>query len=541
MRLPSMALFVLVCLLSASRSRGQFTEPLTFGDNANENAYHLISDRQGGFYVAGTIDGAFAPLDDPLPLFGQEDVFLGQINASGQWQWAKSCGSFLNDEIRVVRQMPDGGLILAGTYWLEFSYGDLQLNTTDNIKGIFIVRTDAQGNSLWGKSINGSDLKEVNDLKVGPEGNLYLTGHFSEVLQFDNLRLEARGDNDGFLLQLDPDGNLTAWKQVGNKGTTRGQTIALHPSGGYYWGGVYNDTLMLDQAELYANTFDRDVFLSRYDASGELLWAQRAGGVFEEELIAMETDPQGRLYATGFLIGVMSLSETLSIQSRNGNPDIFLFSYDPEGNPLWARAIGGDLIDLPTDLCLRADELIIGGTYQQQMAWDDLSTPATGGVNGYIAGFDPMSGSGNWLAPVSTENFAFVEALETDQDGTLFALGSFTGTARLGAFQISSPMQYNGYLTSVDPALTAIASPTFLPGLRLFPNPVVNDQLQLENTGGESGLIQIFDGAGRKWLERYQPVLSVPMQVNDLPPGIYWLVIRQGRLQTARPFVIVRP
>ena len=78
--------------------------------------------------------------------------------------------------------------------------------------------------------------------------------------------------------------------------------------------------------------------------------------------------------ATGFLIGVMTLSEAISVQSRNGIPDIFLFRYNDAGEPLWARSIGGELIDLPTDLLLRGDELLIGGTYQQRVAWDGLSS-----------------------------------------------------------------------------------------------------------------------------------------------------------------------
>ncbi|PHN03026.1 T9SS type A sorting domain-containing protein [Flavilitoribacter nigricans] len=517
----------------------QFAEPLTFGGAANENGYHLLSDGAGGFFVAGTTDGAFTPAGTPLPVYGQEDFFLGRLDAEGNWLWARSGGSFLNDEIRVMRSMPDGGLLLAGTFWLDFTYDEFELSTSDNIRGAFILRTDALGNEQWGKVINGANLREIEDVKIGPEGQIYLTGYFAETLQFDTLELEARGDNDAFLLKLSPDGELESWQQLGYKGTTRGQTLALHPDGGYYWGGVYDDTLRVDTAELYANTFDRDVFVGRFDGDGNALWAKRAGGVFEEELIAMETDEDGNVVATGFLIGVMTLSETLSVQSRNGNPDIFLFQYDETGAPLWARAIGGNLIDLPTDLNLQEDVLYLSGTYQGSIAWDDLSTPTTGGVNGFVAAFDPASGNSQWLAPVTTEEFVFVEALAVDSELGLFAIGSFTGTARLGSFTVTNPGDYDVFLTAVDPGLTSVFSPEAFPELKLFPNPA-RDRIYLENRENPIVRLQIYDAAGRKRWERHGQLLSQPLNVSTLEPGLYWLVIHLEEKFVTKSFTIVR-
>lgn len=530
--------FVLVAVFMPGITSAQFTLPFTYGGAGNENAHHLVSDQLGGFYLAGTIDARFVPLTDPLPIYGEEDFFLGRIDDQGNWQWIKSGGSFLDDEIRVMRRMPDGGLLLAGTFWLEFTYDDLTLNTTDNIEGIFVLRIDEQGNWQWGKVINGTNLKDVNDVKIGNQGEIFLTGYFAETLKFDALELNAAGKNDAFLLQLDGQGNLLNWQQMGYKGTTRGQTIALHPEGGYYWGGVYDDTLRVDTTELYANTFDRDVFLSRFDGNGSPLWARRAGGVFEEELIAMEVDAAGDLLATGFLIGVMTLSETLSVQSRNGNPDVFLFRYNDSGEPLWARSFGGELIDLPTDLCLRGTELLISGTYQQQIAWDGLSSPTTGGVNGFIAGFDAATGNSDWLAPVTTEDFAFVEALDLDASGRLFAAGSFSGSARLGNFTITSPQQYDIFLTEVDPALTVTFSPETFPGLSIFPNPL-QDVLYIRSNEERPADIRVIDPLGRIRWERQGQFLSQPINLSDLPSGSYWLIISRDKKFTTKPFTIL--
>lgn len=530
---------ILLFLTLAGPAQAQFLEPVTFGGfNGNENGQHLLGGGENSFYVAGTFDAAFSPMGQPLTEYGQEDFFIGKINADDEWEWVKSGGSFLNDEIRVLRRMPGGDLIMAGSFWLHFTYEDLVLQASDNIKGIFVVRVDDRGNWRWGKVINGANLKEVNDVQIASDGEIFITGHFSEALQFDTLQLTASGENDAFLLRLSPSGALNGWQQLGYRGTTRGQTLALHPDGGYFWGGVYDDTLRLGNTELYANTFDRDVFISRFDATGQTQWIRRAGGVFEEELVAMATDDTGNLIATGFLIGVMTLSEDLSIQSRNGNPDIFLCKYSAAGEPQWARAFGGNLIDQPTTLLLRDQQVIIGGTYQGQIAWDGLSAPQTDGVSGFVAGFNQVDGSGSWLFPVFTQSFAFVEAVALNDQRELFALGSFRDQAQLGNLQIDSPGQYDFFLTGIDASVTATVVPASDLGIRLYPNPV-RDILQIESPGLPLE-IKIFDGFGRQISAHKVVGAKHRLPVNALTSGSYWVLIQQEAKVGILPLVVFR-
>lgn len=534
--MPTNRLFLLLALMLPQLVFAQFANVLTFGGAAgNENGHQMLSDQAGGFYIGGTFDAAFAPAGDPLPRYGEEDLFLGHVAADGSWQWIKSGGSFLNDELRILRPLPGGDLLMAGTFWLEFTYGELQLNSTGNILGIFVIRLAPNGVPRWARVINGADQKQIGDVKIAASGEIYLTGYFSESLEFDSLQLQATGRNDAFLLKLNPAGELLDWQQLGYKGRTRGQTLALHPDGGYYWGGIYDDTLRIDTLELYANTFDRDVFVVRYDAAGQALWARRAGGVFEEELVAMATDPAGNLFATGFLIGVMSFSETVSIQSRNGNPDLFLFSYNDAGQIQWARSIGGNLIDQPTSLLLLDDQLIIGGAYQQQMAWDSFVTPLNSGGNGFLAGFSAQDGSGRWLLPVTSASFAFVEALDLDAEGRLFALGSFRDSAQWGSLSRQSTGAYDLFLAGIAPEVTPVQYLQQTLSVRIYPNPS-RDAIRLEGlNSGELTGIRLYNSQHKLVRSLTSRDASTSVSLENLPAGQYWLTIQQGSRSATIP------
>lgn len=524
-------LFVLPVL-----GQAQLADVYTFGGAGNDNGQHLLAGPDNSFYIGGTIDDSFSPLGTELPLYGDQDIFFGQVDEAGNWLWAASAGSFLNDELKAISAFPNGDLLLAGTFWLEFKYKDQMLTATDNIKGIFIIRLDADGNWQWGKVINGSDLKELSDVQIDDDGSIYLTGHFSESIQFDELQLEAGGNNDAYLLKLDGDGDLLDWQQAGTKGNTRGQTIALHPDGGYYWGGIYNDTLLFDTTQLFANTFDPDLFLARFQADGTPLWIKRAGGVFEVDLTDMATDQDGNLYATGFFFGVVSFSDELSIQSRNGLTDIFLFKYDENGAPVWARAVGGDSIDQSLALALTNGELIIGGRYQGSIAWDDLSAPSTEGVSGFVAYFDRDNGAGNLLYVVLADEFAFVEDLLYTAQGQLFAIGSFRGNVQLGGTSIDSPGQYDAFLVAITPNITPVIEPGDSISIKLYPNPV-GHTLHLSRHDESPTQLSIYATDGTLIRSLHSTRSTDVIDLSDLPAGTYLIVIQQRGQRQARPII----
>jgi hypothetical protein len=532
MHLSPKAYFLFLLIVVPFWGQAQFAEVYSFGEAGNDNGQYLLAGPDNSFFIGGTIDDDFSPLGTPLSLFGEQDIFFGQVDAGGDWLWAAGAGSFLIDELKAMELMPDGGLFLTGTFWLTFQYGTHTLTADDNIKGIFVMRLDAAGNWQWGKVINGADLKEISDAQVDEQGNIYLTGHFSESIQFDDLVLEANGRNDAFLLKLNDSGELQDWQQAGTQGTTRGQTIALHPDGGYYWGGIFNDTLLFDTTQLQANTFDPDLFLIRYSADGTPLWIRKAGGVFEVDLTDMQTDSEGNLLATGFFFGVVTLSENLSIQSRNGNPDIFLLKYNENGALLWARAVGGPSVDQSAVLIQWGEELIVGGRYQEAMAWDGLSVPATSGVSGFVASFAAADGTGNWLYAVETDEFAFVEDLVLTDEDQLFALGSFRGSAQLGQLQINSPAQYNAFLTEVTPGITPAGEPSDALAAHVYPNPV-HSTLYLFRPEAKPGTIYIYNARGQVQYQSSSYDLIQTIDFSGLAAGVYWLVVQQENRRKA--------
>src|SRR5690606_28720910 len=90
----------------------------------------------------------------------------------------------------------------------------------------------------------------------------------------------------------------------------------------------------------YAGGLFGDIFLVKYNASGKVLWATHAGGTGNDNSNSVSTDALGNVYITGNFMSE-SITFGTDTLTRKGYSDIFLAKYDARGNALWAKSVGG--------------------------------------------------------------------------------------------------------------------------------------------------------------------------------------------------------
>jgi len=103
-------------------------------------------------YDAGgiTLSGISGNKTDSLR--GFEDYWIVKIDSSGNKQWDKDFGGNTDDDqFGSISQTLDSGYLLSGT-----SYSPISGDKTENNLGVeqsWIIKTDAEGNKLWDKTI----------------------------------------------------------------------------------------------------------------------------------------------------------------------------------------------------------------------------------------------------------------------------------------------------------------------------------------------------------------------------------------------------
>ena len=227
----------------------------------------------------------------------------------------------------------------------------------------------------WSRQIGTTDYDSSFNVAVDAAGNAYITG-----LTFGSLGGPNAGGQDAFLTKYDGAGNLLWSRQIGTTADELSFDVAVDAAGNAYISGFTSGSLGGPHAGGTG-----DVFLTKYDGAGNLLWSRQIGTTNNEPDGGggVAVDAAGNAYITGGTDG--------SLGGPNaGDYDAFLTKYDGAGNLLWSRQIGTTACDRSNDVAVDA----AGNAYISGFTEGSLGGPNAGGKDAFLTKYD---GAGNLL------------------------------------------------------------------------------------------------------------------------------------------------
>ena len=127
----------------------------------------------------------------------------------------------------------------------------------------------------------------------------------------------------------------------GGSGSDVGKAIAVDLAGNSYVAGYFSGTATFGTNTLIS-AGRTDIFITKQDSAGQLLWARRAGGPGYDSANGIAVDTLGNCFVTGGYEGVADFSGSTSLTNTSPTSygDAFLVKYDASGNLVWARSAG---------------------------------------------------------------------------------------------------------------------------------------------------------------------------------------------------------
>ncbi|MCB0154301.1 MAG: hypothetical protein KDF65_05845, partial [Anaerolineae bacterium] len=410
----------------------------------------------GGLVAGGAFTGNLEVQGITIEGMGNDDLYLLRLGADQELEWALAAGSAQDDETSALAELPDGDIAFAGAFWFGIQLGDTLLGSGSTARSLFVARLSPEGQLRWARSIPGQGLKNITGLVARPDGSLALTGYFEQNLDLDPFLLDS-GRDDGstfaFVTALNGDGTTLWAQQAGHSNDTRANAIALLPDGGLAIGGFFNDTTRFEAEQFTANTFDPDAFIASYAAGGAFRWVRKAGGVVDDEIRALAGGPDGSIYATGTMIGVMAVSEDIVLQTASGNPNFFLLQYSAEGVPVFGRTLGNAQIQRGLAIDAREGLVAVSGTFTGSLEVDGRSVSSGGAPHGFAAGFN-TAGEGRWLVSIPADVALVASCLDIGPEGKVLVGGSYAQVADFDDEEFSSTGSTGAFVGQLRPALT---------------------------------------------------------------------------------------
>jgi hypothetical protein len=195
----------------------------------------------------------------------------------------------------------------------------------------------------------------------------------------------------------------------------------------YVTGYFSSDSIRFGNHTLH-NNGGTDLYVVKYDAVLNVLWALSAGGTGDEYGMGISCDSSDRIVVVGNYSGsTITLGQDVLVNHAAGTPDMFIARIDANGNFVWARSEGASNwdncagVDMNT---ITGDIYVSAAYYLGAMIIENDTLPNRGGYDMVLMKFD-INGNYQWSRHAGGNYNDLANAVAYDAAGFVVTSGGF--------------------------------------------------------------------------------------------------------------------
>lgn len=258
------------------------------------------------------------PRDDPQSPYGYF-MGVVQGGSNGSCEGGRSAGSELGKGKLIpsaVAYDSTGSTYLAGTFEGVVTWGTTTLSSQGGRDG-FVAKLTKDRNLGWIAPLGGSQREEVNGLVVDKAGNIFVAGSFEGVVLLGKTTLTTNLHRDAWVVRLDPKGQFVWAKALGSEQSNeKVGGLALSSDGFLFVAGFFEQRTKLGHVLLTSKGQD-DIFVAQLGPWGQVHWVGQAGGQGSERVTSVKVGPQGRVHVLGSTQSSSSTYGSISLPHPN--------------------------------------------------------------------------------------------------------------------------------------------------------------------------------------------------------------------------------
>lgn len=473
--------------ISKLNSTGAFVWAQKIGGTGTGAGNSIALDASANVYITGFFIGT-SDFDPGVNTFnlssaGSEDVFVCKLNSAGGFVWAQRMGGGAPEIGQAIDVDASGNVYTTGFFQGSGDYNPgagIFILSPAGGADIFISKLDVNGAFVWAQQISATGTGSGKSIKVDALGNVYTSGFFSYVADFDpgpgTFLITSAGSTDIYVNKLNSSGGFIWAKQMGGAFIDNCTSVSVDATGNVFVTGSFQNTADFDPGVAVFNLTSlgsNDIFVTKLDASGTFSWAKQLGSTNDDSGQSTKVDASGNIYITGYFNGTVDFDPgpgTNSLTSA-GADDAFICKLSAAGNFAWALNFGGIDTDVSKSITVDSGDNVYSTGYFASISDMDpgagtYTLLASGNTDVFVQKLCPMPSPPVNITPVINQNVCDGQTttLTATSSGSVNWFASPTGTNVLGTGNsFVTPTLSTGNYTFYAEAYTCFANPVRTP------------------------------------------------------------------------------
>jgi len=506
------------------------------GSSGKDSGEDIAIDSQGYIYVLGVYrDANFNIGTFTLVNAGDDDIFLAKYNPNGSVIWVRNISSQGSDFVAQLLIDKNNDVYVSG----GFSSVTLTIGTTtltnSGSTNFFVAKYDNNGQVIWAKNSSNSNLNRGfaaidNDLNS-----------YSIIRTPTVVTLEKRNASESLIWAktLTTTGTISS-PQLRDIYVNE---TGVYLTGGFFGDSLTIGTFTLANTN---SVNSNDMFVAKLDTSGNVLWAKNAIAATSDQGMAIKVDAYGNSYVLGKFAGGSSIIFDSFSLTTNGQNDVFLVKYNPSGQVLWAKNAGGIFNDWVNDLVLdpSGGAYIIGGTFSPSITFANTTLTVVGNIGNdadvYILKYS-TNGNEEWMKGIQALGSDNGNGIAINNIGEIYVTGAIEemqgSTTNIGTTSLTHFGLDDFFLAKLS-STVGLNETNFSILSTLFPNPTSGNFTitQLEEFAG--GNLEITNLMGQVVFSQTINASILTIHLANQPKGIYLVKISSKKENVVQKVVV---
>ena len=338
--------------LSEYDSQGNYIRTGTWGGVGYDDVFSVDVDDFGNIYLAGffqqTADFDPGPGLQLRDAATELDIYLLKLDPSGNFCWVVTWGGVNPGYTRHNISVSDNGDIyfsgdFSGTW--DFDPGpEVEEHSALGDRDAFILKCNSNGEFQWARTWgadDGTSTCVAPSIISHGSNEIYVCGQFQGLVDFDP---GAGGDlhaslglYDAYLTKFDSYGEFQRALTWGGQDNDFAELVTVDNQDNAIVAGGFMGTPDLDPGQgtfiIISHGYE-DAFVLKLNPSGDFVFAQTFGGVYDDLVTGISVDSKKRIYLCGSFMQTVDFypGPGLDFHTALGGSDIFLCRYKSDGS-----------------------------------------------------------------------------------------------------------------------------------------------------------------------------------------------------------------